>query len=60
VSRHVFVNGGSGYLGRPLIAELLGRGHRVRALVRPGSEHRIPAGAEVVVGNALDATGWRG
>jgi nucleoside-diphosphate-sugar epimerase len=28
--------------------------------VRPGSEHRIPAGAEVVVGNALDATGWRG
>lgn len=60
MSRHVFVNGGSGYLGRPLIAELLGRGHRVRALVRPGSEHRIPAGAEVVVGNALDATGWRG
>jgi uncharacterized protein YbjT (DUF2867 family) len=59
VSRHVFVTGGSGYLGRPLIAELLGRGHRVRALVRPGSEHRISAGAEVVSGNALDPIGWR-
>jgi uncharacterized protein YbjT (DUF2867 family) len=59
VNRHVFVTGGSGYLGRPLIAELLGRGHRVRALVRPGSEHRIPAGAELVFGNALDSTGWR-
>ena len=59
MNRHVFVTGGSGYLGRPLIAELLGRGHRVRALVRPGSEHRIPAGAELVFGNALDSTGWR-
>ena len=59
MNRHVFVTGGSGYLGRPLIAELLDRGHRVRALVRPGSEHRIPAGAELVFGNALDSTGWR-
>lgn len=54
------MTGGSGYLGRPLVAELLGRGHRVRALVRPGSEQRLPAGAEVVLGNALDSTGWRG
>jgi len=54
------VTGGSGYMGRPLIAELLGRGHRVRALVRAGSEHRVPAGAEIVVGTALDSSGWRG
>jgi uncharacterized protein YbjT (DUF2867 family) len=59
VTHHVFVTGGSGYLGRPLIAELLQRGHRVRALVRAGSESRIPAGAEIVTGNALDSTGWR-
>ena len=59
MNRVVFVTGGSGYLGRPLIAELLGRGNRVRALVRPGSERRVPAGAEIVVGNALDSTGWR-
>jgi uncharacterized protein YbjT (DUF2867 family) len=59
VIRHVFVTGGSGYLGRPLIADLIGRGHRVRALVRSGSEHRIPPGAEIVAGNALDSSGWR-
>ena len=60
MTRHVFVTGGSGYLGRPLIAELLRRGHRVTALVRAGSERRVPSGAETIVGNALDATGWRG
>ena len=59
MTRHVFVTGGSGYLGRPLIAELLDRGHRVRALVRAGSEGRISRGAGIVVGNALDSTGWR-
>ena len=42
--RHVFVTGGTGYLGRPLIRELLIRGHTVRALVRPGSEKKLPAG----------------
>ncbi len=53
---YVFVTGGTGYMGQPLIAALLERGHRVRALVRAGSRGRLPAGAEAVVGNALDAT----
>jgi nucleoside-diphosphate-sugar epimerase len=52
--RRVFVTGGTGYLGRPLITELLARGHSVRALARPGSERRLPPGPEVVTGNALD------
>lgn len=51
----VFVTGGTGYLGRPLIAALIGRGIDVHALVRPGSEQRLPAGARAVAGNALDA-----
>jgi uncharacterized protein YbjT (DUF2867 family) len=51
----VFVTGGTGYLGRPLIAGLLARGLEVHALVRPGSEARIPSGATAVVGDALDA-----
>jgi uncharacterized protein YbjT (DUF2867 family) len=59
VTREVFVTGGSGYLGRPLIDGLLARGHHVRALARAGSEKRVPAGAEIVPGNALDASGWR-
>jgi uncharacterized protein YbjT (DUF2867 family) len=56
--RHVFVTGGTGYLGRPLIAQLLERGHAVRALVRPGSRGKLPAGAEPVVGDALDPSTW--
>lgn len=47
------MTGGTGYLGRPLIAALLARGHEVRALVRAGSEARLPAGAIPVVGDAL-------
>jgi uncharacterized protein YbjT (DUF2867 family) len=50
----VFVTGASGYLGRRLIPELLQRGHRVRALVRPGAESRLSASCEIVTGNALD------
>jgi len=54
--RQVFVTGGTGYLGRPLVAELIARGHTVRALVRPDSERRLPVGALPVSGNALDAS----
>jgi len=58
VIRHVFVTGGTGYLGRALIDALVHRGHRVRALARRGSESKVPVGAESVTGNALDANGW--
>ena len=54
--RDIFLTGGSGYIGRNLIPELLRRGHRVRALVREGSEGKLPKGAVAVTGNALDAT----
>ena len=47
----MFLTGGTGYIGRALGAELLGRGHGVRALVRSGSEPRLPPGAEPVWGN---------
>lgn len=58
-ARRVFVAGGTGYLGRLLIAELIGRGHRVRALVRAGSESKLPAGCVAVAGNALRAKSFR-
>lgn len=57
--RHGFVTGGTGYMGSRLIGELLGRGHRVRALVRKGSEKKVPAGAETIVGDALDANSYK-
>jgi uncharacterized protein YbjT (DUF2867 family) len=50
----VFITGGTGYLGRHLIPVLRQRGHRVRALVRPGSERRLPGGCDAVLGNVLD------
>ena len=52
----VFVTGGTGYLGKPLIAALIARGHRVCALAREQSASRLPQGADVLVGDALDAT----
>ncbi len=53
-SRQVFLSGGTGYVGRALVAKLIARGHRPRVLARPGSEHKVPAGAEAVPGNPLD------
>jgi nucleoside-diphosphate-sugar epimerase len=55
VARDVFVTGGTGYLGRPLLSLLAARGHSVRALVRPGSEQRLPAAIPFVLGDPLIA-----
>jgi uncharacterized protein YbjT (DUF2867 family) len=57
-SLSVFVTGGTGYIGRPLIEELVRRGHSVRGLVRTGSEEKLPGGCEPIVGNALDAPSY--
>lgn len=54
--RNVFLTGGTGYIGRVLIPRLLERGHAVRALVRRGSEQKLPSGCEAVIGNALDGS----
>ena len=56
--RCVFISGGTGYMGRKLIPRLLERGHWVRALVRPGSEKKLPVGCTPVFGNALDGTSY--
>lgn len=56
--RQIFITGGTGYVGRPLISRLLARGHKVRALVRQGSESRLPAGCHPIVGDALDASSF--
>jgi uncharacterized protein YbjT (DUF2867 family) len=58
VRRDVFVTGGTGYLGRPLIEALLSRGHTVRALTREASASALPPGAIVIAGNALEPAGW--
>lgn len=55
-ARHVFVTGGTGYLGIALCEALVARGHTVRALVRVASAARLPAGVSPVFGDALDAS----
>ena len=54
----VFVTGGTGYLGRLLIDALLARDYPVHALVRQGSETRLPSRAVAVTGDALDAASF--
>jgi uncharacterized protein YbjT (DUF2867 family) len=56
----IFITGGTGYMGQRLIPELTRRGHHIRALARPGSEHKLPGECEVVVGSALDASTYSG
>jgi uncharacterized protein YbjT (DUF2867 family) len=55
----VFVTGGTGFMGRNLCTQLLRRGYEVRALARPGSEHKLPHGCKVIPGNALDKNSFR-
>jgi len=41
-------------MGSRLIPLLFARGHKIRALTRQGSESKLPAGCEIVIGNALE------
>ena len=48
--KRVLVMGGTGFVGRHAVAELLRRGHHVRALVRDRGRASLPAGVELVEG----------
>lgn len=53
--KQFFIIGGTGYIGTRLIKRLIKNDHHVTALVRKGSEQKVPFGAEVVIGNPFDA-----
>jgi uncharacterized protein YbjT (DUF2867 family) len=57
-THRVFLTGGTGYVGRPLITLLLERGHEVHALVRLGSERKLPAGCQAIPGDALNGKSY--
>jgi len=58
----VFVAGGTGFVGRELVSQLLAGGHRVVALVRPGSEGKLAGakGLQLHAGDALDPASLEG
>ncbi len=56
----ILLTGASGYVGSHLLAELRSRGpRRLRALVRDPITARVPAGVELVKGDAVKGTGLR-
>lgn len=55
----VFVTGGTGYIGRPLIERLIAREHEVTAVARAQSVRRLPKSCRAVIGDALDASTYR-
>ncbi len=54
----IFITGGTGYIGKRLISILLEKNYRVVALVRRGSEGKIPAGCEAVVADPFEANSF--
>jgi nucleoside-diphosphate-sugar epimerase len=49
----VCVTGGTGYIGSRLIPLIAARGHQVTAIVRPGSEKKIPGDVSTVAADPL-------
>ena len=58
----VFVTGGTGFVGREILAQLLRAGHTVRALVREGSTAKLdePGKIDVHPGDITDAASLAG
>jgi uncharacterized protein YbjT (DUF2867 family) len=54
--KEIFITGGTGYMGSRLIKLLLHKGYAVKALVRSGSENKLPNGCDYVIANAFDAS----
>jgi nucleoside-diphosphate-sugar epimerase len=52
-SKSVFMTGASGYIGSRLIPALQPRDHVIRAVVRPGSEGKLPPNIQPIVADPL-------
>ena len=55
----IFITGGTGYIGKRLIKKLVTRGYDVTALVRKGSEKRLPKGVRAIIADPFDGSTFR-
>jgi uncharacterized protein YbjT (DUF2867 family) len=55
---NVFITGGTGYMGCRLIPLLMRRGHKVKALVRGGSENKRPSSVSNVIADPLEINSY--
>src|SRR5882724_547357 len=53
LTMNIFITGGTGYMGRRLIPLLMQRGHKVKALVRKGSENKLARSVSNVIADPL-------
>lgn len=51
--QNIFITGGTGYMGKRLIKILLQKQYCVKALVRKGSEKKLPEGCDYIIANAF-------
>jgi uncharacterized protein YbjT (DUF2867 family) len=56
--KQVFITGGTGYMGKRLIPLLQQKGYALTALVRKGSENKLPTGCNVVIANPFEAASF--
>ena len=57
-THNIFIAGGTGYIGKALIPELVNNNHSVSCLVREKSINKLPSGCKPAIGNALDKNSY--
>jgi uncharacterized protein YbjT (DUF2867 family) len=58
--KQVFIAGATGYMGTRLTRKLLKKGHAVTALVRKGSEKKVPPGAAIITADPFNPDTFAG
>ena len=52
----IFITGGTGYIGKRLIKQLVAKGYDVTALTQKGSENKLPKGVRAIIADPFDAS----
>jgi uncharacterized protein YbjT (DUF2867 family) len=58
MNHSIFITGATGYMGQRLIPCLAERGHQVKALIRKGSESKLPVSTNRVIADPLELNSY--